>query len=105
MDEAAQAVEFVFRFNRRTSANRGLLFFGLCQGLVTTRPYTQAQLLQRRPDLQATEAEHAWRLNQLKNEKRRDVYRVQQEQDGKTVRPYNRRASAVPDPDDLEEPF
>ena len=37
--------EFVFRFNRRKSASRGLLFYRLLEGAVQTQPTTQDKLL------------------------------------------------------------
>lgn len=37
--------EFVFRFNRRTSASRGLLFYRLMQQAVQHRPITKAAIL------------------------------------------------------------
>jgi transposase-like protein len=40
--------EFTFRFNRRTSAARGLLFYRLCQQAVNTDPHPLAELIARR---------------------------------------------------------
>ena len=42
--------EYVFRFNRRKSAKRGLLFYRLLEGAVTTRPTTTAELYGRQSD-------------------------------------------------------
>jgi hypothetical protein len=39
--------EFVFRFNRRTSASRGLLFYRLLQQTVVTEPVTYAKVVHR----------------------------------------------------------
>lgn len=39
--------EFVFRFNRRTSGSRGLLFYRLLQQAVVTDPYTYADVVRR----------------------------------------------------------
>ena len=39
--------EFVFRFNRRTSSSRGMLFYRLLQQAVTTQPVTYAQVASR----------------------------------------------------------
>jgi len=37
--------EFVFRFNRRTSSSRGMLFYRLLQQAVATQPVTYAQVV------------------------------------------------------------
>lgn len=42
--------EYVFRFNRRKSAKRGLLFYRLLEGAVATRPTTTAELYDRQSD-------------------------------------------------------
>ncbi len=42
--------EYVFRFNRRKSAKRGLLFYRLLEGAVATRPTTTAELYGRQSD-------------------------------------------------------
>lgn len=39
--------EFVFRFNRRTSSSRGMLFYRLLQQAVATQPVTYAQVASR----------------------------------------------------------
>jgi transposase-like protein len=39
--------EFVFRFNRRTSSSRGMLFYRLLQQAVVTQPVTYAQVVSR----------------------------------------------------------
>ena len=39
--------EFVFRFNRRTSASRGLLFYRLLQQAVDTGPVTYAKVTEK----------------------------------------------------------
>ncbi len=41
--------EFVFRFNRRTSASRGMLFYRLLQQAVVTPPVTYGDVVQRMP--------------------------------------------------------
>jgi transposase-like protein len=41
--------EFVFRFNRRTSGSRGLLFYRLLQQTVITDPYTYADVVKKAP--------------------------------------------------------
>ena len=38
--------EFVFRFNRRSSASRGMLFYRLLQQAVVTDPVTYADIVQ-----------------------------------------------------------
>lgn len=40
--------EFVFRFNRRQSTNRGLLFYRLLEGAVATRPTTHELIVHSR---------------------------------------------------------
>ena len=40
--------EFVFRFNRRTSASRGMLFYRLLQQAVSTEPVTYEDVVQKR---------------------------------------------------------
>jgi transposase-like protein len=37
--------EFTFRFNRKTSHNRGWLFYGMVQGAVSTKPHPYEKLL------------------------------------------------------------
>lgn len=41
--------EFVFRFNRRTSRSRGLLFYRLLQQAVVTKPVTYEDVVQKKP--------------------------------------------------------
>ena len=41
--------EFVFRFNRRTSSSRGLLFYRLLEQAVLTEPLTYEQVVQKHP--------------------------------------------------------
>ena len=41
--------EFVFRFNRRTSASRGMLFYRLLQQAVITQPVTYEDVVRKRP--------------------------------------------------------
>jgi len=38
--------EFVFRFNRRTSRSRGLLFYRLLQQAVMTNPVTYEEIVE-----------------------------------------------------------
>lgn len=42
--------EYVFRFNRRKSAKRGLLFYRLLEGAVATKPTTTAELYGKKVD-------------------------------------------------------
>jgi hypothetical protein len=44
--------EFVFRFNRRTSNSRGLLFYRLLQQAMHTSPYTYSDITKASPKLQ-----------------------------------------------------
>jgi hypothetical protein len=41
--------EFVFRFNRRTSASRGMLFYRLLQQAVVTDPVTYESVVRPLP--------------------------------------------------------
>ena len=41
--------EFVFRFNRRTSSSRGMLFYRLLQQAVLTDPYTYSDIIKTTP--------------------------------------------------------
>ena len=41
--------EFVFRFNRRTSASRGMLFYRLLQQAVVTEPVTYDDVVRKAP--------------------------------------------------------
>jgi hypothetical protein len=40
--------EFTFRFNRRTSRSRGLLFYRLLEQAVTTQPVTYQRIINRK---------------------------------------------------------
>ena len=65
MDEAhlpAYLDEFVFRFNRRHSENRGLLFWRLVCALADSGPVTLVELGQRRAAMSAADQVHAERL-------------------------------------------
>ena len=42
--------EFVFRFNRRTSGSRGMLFYRLLQQAVVTAPVTYDSVVKPRPN-------------------------------------------------------
>ena len=41
--------EFVFRFNQRTSASRGMLFYRLLQQAVVTEPVTYEDVVRKKP--------------------------------------------------------
>jgi hypothetical protein len=41
--------EFVFRFNRSTSASRGMLFYRLLQQAVVTEPVTYEDVVRKKP--------------------------------------------------------
>ena len=43
--------EFTFRFNRRSSNSRGLLFYRLIQQSILTEPVTYRQIVQKQPDI------------------------------------------------------
>jgi len=47
--------EFVFRFNRRTSGSRGMLFYRLLQQAVVTEPVTYEDVVQKAPRRQQTQ--------------------------------------------------
>ena len=84
--------EFVFRFNRRHSLNRGLVFWRLVCALLETRPVTRDELAQRRTDQQAADTAHAAELGTWRREwaraKDRERYRRRVEAAGGTVHPY-----------------
>lgn len=42
--------EFVFRFNRRTSLSRGMLFYRLLEQAVATTPVTYQDIILRKPN-------------------------------------------------------
>lgn len=46
--------EFVFRFNRRTSGSRGMLFYRLLQQAVVTDPVTYDEVVRNAPRQQQT---------------------------------------------------
>ena len=89
--------EFVFRFNRRLSENRGLVFWRLVCALVGADPFPRAELA-RRPgeqaeaDRQHEEQLEAWRRTQRAALQRKRRHQAA-EAEGRTVRSYQRRAS------------
>jgi transposase-like protein len=89
--------EFVFRFNRRNSRNRGLIFWRLVCSLMETRaPVTNQQLRQQRSEQVVVDEAHAIRVTTRRNtnkaERRRTIRRVEAEEQGRSVRPYHRKA-------------
>lgn len=80
--------EYVFRFNRRRSNNRGLLFWRLVCGLVDHPPLTRAQLRQRKGNVEADDASHFGDWEAFKEE--RDAERTRAR-----TRQQRQRAAAV----------
>jgi len=88
--------EFVFRFNRRHSRNRGLIFWRLACSLTETRtPVVGQQIRQRRSDQEAADKDHAARVRKRKHalqaKWQREQRRRDAEQAGRTVRSYRRK--------------
>jgi hypothetical protein len=89
--------EFVFRFNRRNARNRGLLFWRLVCSLTDTRaPVAEQHLRQRRKDQPEADRAHAAsvreRQNAMSAQRKRGRRQREAEREGRTVRPYRRRA-------------
>jgi len=57
--ELKRMEEFVFRFNRRHSNNRRLVFWRVVCAVVNTQPFPRAELAQRPSELGATDRQHA----------------------------------------------
>ena len=90
--------EFVFRFNRRHSRNRGLVFWRLVCGLMETRaPVTNQQLRQRRSEQATADDTHAVKVKARHNahnaERQRERRRVEATEQHRSVRPYRRKPS------------
>jgi transposase-like protein len=88
--------EFVFRFNRRHSRNRGLIFWRLVCSLMENRSaVTKQQLKQRRSEQVAADGAHAVRVTTRSNSKKADrqrrIRRVEAQEQGRSVRPYRRQ--------------
>jgi len=88
--------EFVFRFNRRHSRNRGLIFYRLVCSLMEARsPVTAQQLKQRREEQLEVDAGHAVKVRKRRNayeaERKRQLRRVEAKDQGRSVRPYRRQ--------------
>jgi hypothetical protein len=91
--------EFVFRFNRRHSRNRGLIFYRLVCSLMETRsPVTTQQLKERREEQLVVDAGHAVKVRKRRNayeaERKRQLRRVDAKEQGRSVRPYHRKPPA-----------
>jgi hypothetical protein len=91
--------EFVFRFNRRHSRNRGLIFWRLICSLMETRaPITNQQLRNRLGEQTTADADQdarvAVRRNAHKAERQRNRRRVEAEEQGRTIRPYRRNSQS-----------
>jgi len=88
--------EFVFRFNRRHSRNRGLIFWRLVCSLTETRePVTTEQLRQRRRDQLADDGAHADRVKQRHDAahtvRQRERRHERAAQEHRSIRPYRRK--------------
>ncbi len=93
--------EFVFRYNRRNARNRGLLFWRLVCSLTDTRaPVAEQDLRRRREDQHDADHAHAAsvreRHNAMSAKWRREHRRREAESEGRTVRPYRRKAQPEP---------
>lgn len=98
--EAHHLDKFVFRFNRRNSRNRGLLFWRLLCALSDHPPLTRAELAQRREQLKRADAEHHREVVEQKREAKRKA--DQERRRRNTEHP----AQATPAPEDTDlEPF
>jgi len=89
--------EFVFRFNRRHSRKRGLIFWRLVCSLTENRsPVTNEQLRQRLSEQVIDDGAHADRVTTRRRtnnaERQRTIRRVEAEEQGRAVRPYHRKA-------------
>jgi hypothetical protein len=92
--------EFVFRFNRRGSRNRGLIFWRLVCALVESDPVTRSDLQLRREALSAADKAHAERLEVWTQENNRGrARRSRQEKadaEGRTIKPRRRQPHHPP---------
>lgn len=87
--------EFVFRFNRRHSTSRGLVFWRLVCGLLDTAPSTREEMGRRQvrraeQDLNHAERVEAWRRERERAQDR-ERYRRRVEATGRSVDPYTER--------------
>jgi transposase-like protein len=94
--------EFVFRFNRRNSRNRGLVFWRLVCALVETRPpVAYEEIRGRAAELAVADQLHADRVRMRHNAaaaiRQRERRRVYAEAEGRSVRKWHRRPT--PDAD------
>jgi hypothetical protein len=91
--------EFVFRFNRRNSRNRGLVFWRLICALVETRPPVAYEDIRgRAAELAVTDRAHADRVrirhNAAEAIRQRGRRRSDAEAEGRTIRKWERRPDA-----------
>jgi len=70
MDE--YRAEFVFRFNRRASHSRGLLFWRLVCALSDSEPLRRAEVVARKDKMAQSDQELAVRLEELYTEHKRE---------------------------------
>ncbi len=95
--------EFVFRFNRRHSRNRGLIFWRLICSLMEARPtVTNQQLRARRGDQQVDDKAHAQRVKrrrtdmQVQNQRERRHAKAAEED--RSVRSHHRKTQGEDEP-------
>jgi transposase-like protein len=91
--------EFVFRFNRRNSRNRGLVFWRLVCALTESQsPVNAQQIRQRRADQEIADEAHAARVTNRRNAqeatRQRERRRIGAAEAGRTVRTYRRKTAA-----------
>ena len=94
--------EFVFRFNRHNSRNRGLVFWRLICALVETRaPIGYQDLRGRAADLAVADRAHADRVRVRRNAaeaiRERERRHSHAEAEGRTVRKYERSPTTEAD--------
>ena len=79
--------EFVFRFNRRSSANRGLLFWRLVCALTDAEPIRRSDVIARRDEVAEADRKLADKVDQMRLDRKR-------EREVKTSRAYRARKAA-----------
>lgn len=95
--------EFVFRFNRRRSRNRGLIFWRLICSLTEHRsPVTNQQLRQRRSEQKIADESHAANVSKRRHahnaERQRQRRQAEATDSGRSVRPYRRTSPSPEEP-------
>ena len=92
--------EFVFRFNRRHSRNRGLLFWRLLCAVLEHPPVTRAELAGRKAAMAAADEQHRLDVAAISRQKKvdynRNRYRTKIEATGRKVRRYKDRGKRAP---------